>query len=118
MQELEKALKNSSLMLCVHVGVSHRLAIIDKYYSKTNESTMWKTAMSKFVLLLFSSRFLTVSSSVLHPRYKLNYFRNQNWLPEWIKTAKQSAQDTWKLYYKPTITETVSTTVSNCFRPY
>ncbi|SJL18671.1 uncharacterized protein ARMOST_22268 [Armillaria ostoyae] len=75
--------------------VSRGLTIIDKYYSKTDESIMWKTAM------------------ILHPRYKLNYFRNQNWLPEWIKTAKQSARDTWKLYYKPTITETVSTTIDS-----
>ncbi|PBK67359.1 hypothetical protein ARMSODRAFT_889408, partial [Armillaria solidipes] len=44
---------------------------------------------------------------VLHPHYKLNYFHNQNWLPEWIKTTEQSAQDTWKIYYKPTITETI-----------
>ncbi|PBK67360.1 hypothetical protein ARMSODRAFT_860977, partial [Armillaria solidipes] len=40
MQELEKALKNNSLMPCMRAGVSRGLAIIDKYYSKTDESIM------------------------------------------------------------------------------
>ncbi|PBK81822.1 hypothetical protein ARMGADRAFT_947673, partial [Armillaria gallica] len=46
--------------------------------------------------------------AVLHPRYKLDYFRSQNWLTEWVKTAKQSAWETWTRYYKPMITETVT----------
>ncbi len=52
MQELEKAVKNTALLPCVHAGVSQGLAIIDKYYSKTDESIMWKTAMSESTLYL------------------------------------------------------------------
>ncbi|KAK0430765.1 hypothetical protein EV421DRAFT_1912525 [Armillaria borealis] len=71
--ELEKAVKNMMLLPCVHAGVSWGLAIIDKYYSKTDESIMWKMAM------------------ILHPHYKLDYFHSQKWLTEWVKTAEQSA---------------------------
>ncbi len=82
-QELEKALKNMALLPCVRVGVSQGLAIIDKYYSKTDESIMWKTAMSKSILLsswLLGSWLYFIL--VLHPHYKLDYFHSQNWLTE------------------------------------
>ncbi len=58
--ELKKALKNMALLLCVHLGVSQGLAIIDKYYSKMDESIMWKTAMSKSILLFSCLLVLTV----------------------------------------------------------
>lgn len=51
MWELEKAVKNTVLLPCVHAGVSQGLAIIDKYYSKMDESIMWKTAISKSIPL-------------------------------------------------------------------
>lgn len=47
--ELEKSLKDLSLFPAVRAAVAHGLGIIDKYYSKTDESIMWKTAMSKSI---------------------------------------------------------------------
>lgn len=49
-RELEKALKNRSNLPVVHAGVARGLAIMDKYYSKTDESIMWKTSMSTGLL--------------------------------------------------------------------
>ncbi|KAK0451967.1 uncharacterized protein EV420DRAFT_1645902 [Desarmillaria tabescens] len=61
-RKLEKYLEDATLYPAVCAGVTHGLAITDKYYSKTDESIMWKTAM------------------IMHPRYKLSYFKQQGWL--------------------------------------
>lgn len=45
--ELEKALRNMMLLPCVCTTVAYGLAIIDKYYLKTDKLIMWKTAMGK-----------------------------------------------------------------------
>ncbi len=73
-QELEKAVKNNLLMPCVYARVSHRLANIDKYYSKTDESIMWKTSMSKFRVSSFLYKFLLVLSSSLTPPLQTRLF--------------------------------------------
>ncbi len=104
--ELEKCLKNSDILPVMRAAVARGLAIIDKYYSKTDESIMWKTAMS--TLLFFLASDLTLVLLAMHPRYKLDYFRSQNWLTDWIKTAEDSVRETWVKYYKPTITEKAS----------
>ncbi len=71
-RELKKALKNTALLPCVHAGVSQRLSIIDKYYSKTDESIMWKTAMStsipSFSCLLALTVFYSSPTSPLQAR--------------------------------------------------
>lgn len=38
--QMEKAVKNEALLPVVHAAVARRLAIVDKYYSKTDESIM------------------------------------------------------------------------------
>ncbi|PBK89306.1 hypothetical protein ARMGADRAFT_936027, partial [Armillaria gallica] len=51
-KKLEKYLEDATLYPAVHVGVACGLAITDKYYSKTNESIMWKTAISESLVCL------------------------------------------------------------------
>lgn len=41
---------------------------------------------------------------VLHPRYKLEYFIQNEWPQEWINVAKELAQEYWVTYYKPSNT--------------
>ena len=38
---------------------------------------------------------------VLHPRYKLSYFRSKNWPEEWIDAARTVLWEQWSSYYKP-----------------
>ncbi|EEB91041.1 hypothetical protein MPER_10671, partial [Moniliophthora perniciosa FA553] len=45
---LEKHLSNRKLLPCVRATIARALAVLDKYYSKTDESIMWKTAMCKY----------------------------------------------------------------------
>lgn len=41
--------------------------------------------------------------AVLHPKYKLNYFRNAHWESSWIDTAQEMLRDEWNKFYKPLI---------------
>ena len=36
---------------------------------------------------------------VLHPQYKLEYFKNANWEPEWIRTAEEIFRTQFELHY-------------------
>lgn len=40
---------------------------------------------------------------MLHPKYKLAYFKEAAWEPEWIDTAVDILRDEWETHYKPTI---------------
>lgn len=42
---------------------------------------------------------------VCHPEYKTNYWHEQGWEEDWIKTAIQIFKETWKNHYKPRVTE-------------
>lgn len=37
----------------------------------------------------------------MHPRYKTEYFRRQEWEPEWIRTAVDLVRDQWQKNYRP-----------------
>ncbi|KIL54123.1 hypothetical protein M378DRAFT_56185, partial [Amanita muscaria Koide BX008] len=54
---------------------------LNRYYSKTDFSETYRIAM------------------VLHPRYKLTYFRRTNWPEEWIKTAETMVRATYDRKY-------------------
>ncbi|KAK0429535.1 hypothetical protein EV421DRAFT_1723159, partial [Armillaria borealis] len=51
-KKLEKYLKDATLYPAVRAGVVHGLAIINKYYLKTDESIMWKTVISESLVYL------------------------------------------------------------------
>ena len=38
---------------------------------------------------------------VLHLRHKLEYFKNQNWEPDWIKAAEDLVHDKYNKMYAP-----------------
>ena len=40
------------------------------------------------------------SSSVLHPRHKLQYFRKQGWEDAWVTAAEIITRTTWEDEYK------------------
>jgi hypothetical protein len=47
---------------------------------------------------------------VLHPSYKLDYFRHQKWPKEWIKEAEALVRKEWSNNYKPTAVSVTATT--------
>lgn len=55
---------------------------MNRYYSRTDESHIYRIAM------------------VLHPGLKVQYFRKQKWLEEWIETAKALTREAYDANYK------------------
>ena len=43
---------------------------------------------------------LLISIQVLHPRHKLNYFKNAGWCDGWIRTARKIVHDEYDQSYK------------------
>jgi hypothetical protein len=99
---LEDVSSDSTYLPSVHAAAAKGLAVLNKYYAKTDQSVMYRCAMSKFKCLL-AVLFIAhlSSSSVLHPKYKLSYFRLKKWPEEWIDTARTVLREQWVLYYKP-----------------
>ncbi|TFY73221.1 hypothetical protein EWM64_g10791 [Hericium alpestre] len=54
---------------------------LNRYYNLTDDSHVYRIAM------------------VLHPAYKLKYFHDHGWEPEWIETAWQLVRDGWDHSY-------------------
>jgi hypothetical protein len=90
------------------VGALKGLAILNKYYSKTDESIMYQIAMSKFFKKHFLLPLILISLPVLNPKYKLSYFRTKDWEEEWIDAALKVLHDQWTTYYKPSQSATIS----------
>ncbi|KAF7372915.1 Dimer-Tnp-hAT domain-containing protein [Mycena sanguinolenta] len=60
---------------------------LNKYYSHTDSSNVYRIAM------------------ILHPNYKLDYFRSRKWESEWISTAEELVRDEFKTNYASTEVE-------------
>jgi hypothetical protein len=69
---------------------------INRYYDKTDLSEVFRIAMGTWYI---SIRNNTNNSLVLHPRYKLQYFKNAGWSPDWIETAKMLVRDEFDRSY-------------------
>jgi hypothetical protein len=86
--------------------IRHALSIgkktMNKYYALTDNSDIYRMAISKLllnlVLYLFSFYF-----RVLHPRYKLNFFVQASWDQDWIDEAVRVTRQAWVSRYKPSL---------------
>ena len=102
--KLTQATKDVTLSMPVRLAAARGVAMLNKYYSKTDESIMFRLAMSKsnqtdnHLLWLMQC---PCGGPVLHPKYKTNYFVVHEWEAEWIAVAKQLLLEYWESYYKP-----------------
>jgi hypothetical protein len=70
---------------------------LNRYYSKTDNSEAYRIAMSMFIIsFMLGADF----STVLHPQYKLQYFKDANWEAEWIKTAEELVHAQFEASYR------------------
>lgn len=108
---LENVIASTSASQVVRVAAARGLSVLNKYYSRTDESIMYRCAMR--TLALFFSLIFYVSDmfSVLHPKHKSRYFRQQKWEEEWILVAESVLRTLWETYYKPKDTEHTSVDV-------
>jgi hypothetical protein len=106
---LEKAANNMELNVVVRAGALAGRNIMNKYYSKTDESVMYRVAMR--ACFLFTSC-LYSPHTVMHPGCKTDYFKKLKWKPGWIELAKDLAREQYDTYYRPTEVEDVAPVVS------
>ncbi|TFY82867.1 hypothetical protein EWM64_g1152 [Hericium alpestre] len=67
--------------VAIRASLSVAKRTLNRYYNLTDDSHVYQIAM------------------VLHPAYKLKYFHDHGWEPEWIETAWQLVRDGWDHSY-------------------
>ncbi|KII87298.1 hypothetical protein PLICRDRAFT_177063 [Plicaturopsis crispa FD-325 SS-3] len=75
-QSIDKELEPS-----IRAAVMMGKKTLNRYYDKTDYSEVYQIAM------------------VLHPRHKLDYFKNANWEDSWIQAAKGIVEDEYEQSY-------------------
>jgi hypothetical protein len=70
---------------------------MNKYYSATDESNVYRIATSASTFHLINNSNLN-SLSVLHPSLKLDYFKLRKWEQGWIDTAKELVETEYATY--------------------
>ena len=71
---------------------------LNRYYSKTDLSSVYRIAMGNVMVLNFC-HLLMVSVAVLHPGLKLEYFLQHEWDDEWIKIAENLVREKYTVNY-------------------
>ncbi|KIM66632.1 hypothetical protein SCLCIDRAFT_37434, partial [Scleroderma citrinum Foug A] len=74
-------LKKEQLDRAIHAAVGLAKRTLNRYYSLTDTSKLYCIAM------------------VLHPCYKLEYFKQAGWMLEWVTTAQNLVCNTFKTSY-------------------
>jgi hypothetical protein len=88
----------------IRAAVEIAKTTLNKYYSLTDSSELYRIAMGKILLLLIVSMIhlltcIVLSLSVLHPGYKLEYFKNAGWDDDWVDTARALVRKQFDLRY-------------------
>ncbi|KDQ08367.1 hypothetical protein BOTBODRAFT_118701, partial [Botryobasidium botryosum FD-172 SS1] len=82
---LEKAVATSPHRSIVHAAQCG-LAGLNKYYSLTDETHMYRFSL------------------LLHPNYKTDYMKDQEWKQVWINESLRLLREVWKEDYAPKLT--------------
>ena len=99
--KLEDAIIDHYLLPAVRSAAAKGLAVLHKYYSKSDKSIMYRCAMSSSSILIHDCYSMTNTYLVLHPQYKLTYFQHEKWPQLWISTAEDIICNLWMEHYKP-----------------
>ncbi|GJF01012.1 hypothetical protein PsYK624_173170 [Phanerochaete sordida] len=91
---LLEAMEKPSLPAQVRYRAALGYRLLNKYYSVTDESVMYRCAI------------------MLHPKHKLDYCRQQKWKADWITTAVDLLRTQWEDHYKPKPDENAPTASS------
>jgi len=84
-RHLATAARNDTYLLCIQAALSMGKRLLNKYYSSTDQSELYRIAMSKFTLYSDAPALIFV---VLHPSHKLVYFNQAGWDEDWRSTAE------------------------------
>ncbi|PPQ87566.1 hypothetical protein CVT26_015429, partial [Gymnopilus dilepis] len=91
-------LTEDSLNVAMRSAIIAAKATLNKYYELSDHAEVYRVAMGEYPSFVFDLS-LTWCAIVLHPRYKLRYFKKAGWDEEWIKTSRQFVQDELDRFY-------------------
>jgi hypothetical protein len=97
-QHLATSALRSSLPPSIRAAATLGKRCLNKYYTMTDHTEVYRIAMGKPLLSLYL--FLFTTSVVLHPHHKLEYFKKAKWDEEWIETAKNIVREEFERSYK------------------
>jgi hypothetical protein len=100
-QHLATAATNEAYPLALKAALAIGKKTLNRYYGKTDHSEVYRIAMGSFILLydLSSQSLIFFACTVLHPRHKLQYFKDAGWDPNWIVSARSIVDDEYKRSY-------------------
>lgn len=111
MDHIDKVLATSSdsprkFCLAIRAALAIGKAAMNKYYNKTDQSELYRIAMSTVSFTNIYS-ILILILAVLHPRRKLEYFKKQNWEREWIQVAQDIIRDEFDRSYASLVVDSM-----------
>ena len=112
---LEQVSHNEARHIAVRAGALAGGKVLNKYYSKTDDSVIYRLAMCKAFLSLVGSSQLTLHL-VMHPRYKLDYFKRNQWPEDWIDTVRRMAREHYTKHYNPSVVSGEASTLVRSYR--
>ena len=118
-RHLASATRDDSYKPCIQAAVAMGKKLLNKYYSYTDHSELYRIAMSKFLIFLihFKSHFISLPV-VLHPSHKLAYFAQAGWPDEWRATAEEIVRAEFERAYVDIEIADSNGTVSVCVSFY
>lgn len=103
---LEDYCDNSDSSSDVVIAVKAGIQKLERYYAKTDDTTMYTVATGKLNIKLsfFLKCCLLLNNSiyiVLDPRLKLGYYEDHEWKQEFIQFAKETVINIYNTKYGP-----------------
>jgi hypothetical protein len=104
MDRIDEVLATNALddqyLISIKAALSMVKRTLNRYYSKTDLSDVYRIAMSKLLLGFITLQLSSYHHLVLHPRHKLQYFKNTGWSDRWIETARDMVRERFENSYK------------------
>lgn len=72
---------------------------LHRYYTKTDASDVYRIAMGMLLHITYYFLLTHEAFPVLHPRHKLEYFKNSGRPEKWCKRTYHVVRDTFDAYY-------------------
>ena len=86
---LATACRNVKISKAIRAALALGKQTLNRYYNKTDHSDIYRIAMGGFLGSSFYFIFIQISTTVLHPRHKLQYFEKAGWEEDWSKTSRE-----------------------------
>ena len=98
-QHLATAARDNAYKPCIQAAVAMGKKLLNKYYSYTDHSELYRIAMGEYTLLANCLMQVLYFFQVLHPSHKLAYFTQARWDDDWRATAEDIVQAEFQRAY-------------------